>query len=82
MDSEIKITYHRRLFLMLLVFTWTMVLSFIGFQYYREKQYRSEILNAQMQVYNKQLIGTIENRILKFQNSQALFLRLPRFQTM
>ena len=61
MASEIKQTYHKRLFLMLLVFTWTIVLSFIGFQYYREKQYKSDILNAQLQIYNKQLIGTIEN---------------------
>ena len=61
MASPIKLTYHKRLFLILLVFTWTMMLSFIGFQYYREKQYRSEVLNAQLQIYNKQLIGTIEN---------------------
>ena len=40
-----------------------MMLSFIGFQYYREKQYRSEVLNAQLQVYNRQLIGTIENNL-------------------
>lgn len=63
MASEIKVTYHKRLFLMLLVFTWTIVLSFVGFQYYREKQYRSEILNAQLQVYNRQLIGTVENSL-------------------
>ena len=47
----------------MLIFTWTIVLSFIGFQYYREKQYRSEILNVQLQVYNKQLIGTIEGNL-------------------
>lgn len=63
MDSPIKLTYHKRLFLILLIFTWTMMLSFIGFQYYREKQYRSEVLNAQLQVYNRQLIGTIENNL-------------------
>ena len=63
MASPIKLTYHKRLFLILLIFTWTMVLSFIGFQYYREKQYRSEVLNAQLQVYNRQLIGTIENNL-------------------
>ena len=48
---------------MLLAFTCTLLLSFIGFQYYREKQYKSEVLNAQLQVYNKQLIGTIENNL-------------------
>ena len=64
MASAIKLTYHKRLFIMLLAFTCTLLLSFIGFQYYREKQYRSEILNAQLQVYNKQLIGTIESNLL------------------
>ena len=63
MASPIKLTYHKRLFLILLIFTWTMMLSFIGFQYYREKQYRSEVLNAQLQVYNRQLISTIENNL-------------------
>lgn len=63
MASPIKLTYHKRLFLILLIFTWTMMLSFIGFQYYREKQYRSEVLNTQLQVYNRQLIGTIENNL-------------------
>ena len=61
MASAIKLTYHKRLFLMLLGFTCTIVISFVGFQYYREKQYKSEVLNAQLQVYNKQLIGTFEN---------------------
>ena len=63
MVSPIKLTYHKRLFLILLIFTWTMMLSFIGFQYYREKQYRSEVLDAQLQVYNRQLVGTIENNL-------------------
>ena len=63
MASPIKLTYHKRLFLILLIFTWTMMLSFIGFQYYREKLYRSEVLDAQLQVYNRQLIGTIENNL-------------------
>ena len=61
MASVIKFTYHKRLFLILLGFTCTIVLSFVGFQYYREKQYKSEVLNAQLQIYNRQLIGTVEN---------------------
>ena len=63
MASVIKLTYHKRLFMMLLAFTCTLLLSFIGFQYYREKLYKSDVLNAQLQVYNRQLIGTIENKL-------------------
>ena len=46
---------------MLLAFSWTIILCFIGFQYLREKQYKSEFLNAQLQLYNKHLLTTIED---------------------
>lgn len=61
MVSVIKLSYHRRLFLMLLAFSWTIMLCFIGFQYKKEKQYKSELLNAQLQLYNKHLLVTIDN---------------------
>ena len=46
---------------MLLAFSWTIILSFISFQYMREKQYKSEFLNAQLQLYNTNIIKDIEN---------------------
>lgn len=61
MASEIKISFHKRLFLMLLAFSWAIVLCFIGFQYLREKEYKSEFLNAQLQQYNRHLLETIED---------------------
>ena len=60
MASETKISYHKRLFLQLIVFSWTMVLCFVGFQYIREKEYKSEFLNAQLQQYNRLLLTTVE----------------------
>lgn len=60
MASEIKISFHKRLFLMLLAFSWAIVLCFIGFQYLREKEYKSEFLNAQLQQYNRHLLKTVE----------------------
>lgn len=45
---------------MLLAFSWTIIICFIGFQYLREKQYKSEFLNAQLQMYNNHLIGAVE----------------------
>lgn len=48
---------------MLLAFSWTIILSFIGFQYQREKQYKSEFLNARLQQYNKHLLKSIENKV-------------------
>lgn len=45
---------------MLLAFSWTIILCFIGFQYLREKQYKSDFLNAQLQMYNCHLLEVIE----------------------
>ena len=61
MASVIKLSYHKRLLLVLLAFTWSIIICFIGFQYLREKQYKSDFLNAQLQLYNKHLLGAVEN---------------------
>lgn len=61
MASETKTSYHKQLFLQLILFSWTMVLCFVGFQYIREKEYKSEFLNAQLQQYNRHLLTTVED---------------------
>ena len=45
---------------MLLAFSWTIILCFVSFQYMREKQYRSEFINAQLQLYNTHLLAAID----------------------
>ena len=45
---------------MLLAFSWAIVLCFIGFQYLREKEYKSDFLNGQLQLYNRHLLETVE----------------------
>ena len=45
---------------MLLSFSWTIILLSIGFQYMREKQYKSDFLSAQLQQYNRHLLETVE----------------------
>jgi len=60
MASVIKLSYHKRLFLLLLSFSWTMVICFVVFQYYREKQCKSDVLNAQLQIYNHHLLKAFE----------------------
>lgn len=64
MASVIKLPYHRRLFLMLLAFSWTIILCFMGFQYLREKQYKSEYLNAQLQIYNHHILELLNDGLL------------------
>lgn len=55
-----KISYHTRLFLLLLSFLWSIVICFLIFQYTREKQFRSEFINAQLQTYNNSLLEEIK----------------------
>ncbi|MEE1308954.1 MAG: HAMP domain-containing sensor histidine kinase [Bacteroidaceae bacterium] len=64
MASVIKLPYHRRLFLMLLAFSWTIILCFMGFQYLREKQYKSDYLNAQLQIYNHHILELLNDGLL------------------
>ena len=61
MVSETNKSYHKRLFLQLIAFSWAMLLCFVGYQYIREKEYKSEFLNAQLQQYNRHLLATVED---------------------
>lgn len=60
MDLEIKLPYHKRLFLAVFILSWTTIACFIVFQYIREKQYKSELISAQLQAYNHNLLETVE----------------------
>ena len=60
MASAIKFSFHRRLFVMLIAFSWSIILCFIGFQYLREKQYKSDYLSLQFQLYNRHLLEAVE----------------------
>jgi signal transduction histidine kinase len=61
MASAIKLSFHRRLFVMLIAFSWSIILCFIGFQYLREKQYKSDYLSLQLQLYNRHLLEAVED---------------------
>ena len=60
MVSVIKLSFHRRLFVMLIAFSWSIILCFIGFQFLREKQYKSDYLRLQLQLYNRHLLEAVE----------------------
>ena len=46
---------------MLIAFSWSIILCFIGFQYLREKQYKSDYLSLQLQLYNRHLLEAVED---------------------
>ena len=61
MASVTRLSFHKRLFLQLIAFSWVIVLCFIGFQYLREKEYKSKFLNTQLQQYNRHLLEAVED---------------------
>lgn len=60
MDSGISLSYHKRLYAMLLAFIWVIVGCFIIFQYVREKDYKSESLNEQLQLCNIHVLQSLD----------------------
>lgn len=59
MASRRSISYHQRLFLLLLVFSWVMVGCFITFQFGREKQFKAERVDAQLQLFNLRILDAL-----------------------
>lgn len=55
-----RLPYQRRLFLMLLVFSWVLVACFVAFQYGREKLYKAEAMNSRLQMLNMRILDGIE----------------------
>ncbi len=60
MASATKLSSHRQLFWQFTALLWAIILYFIGFQYLREKEYKSEFLSAQLQQYNRHLLVMAE----------------------
>lgn len=54
-------SYNNRLFLIVLLFIWGIISSILVFQYFREKQYKTDFLNAQLQIYNRYMIEAVES---------------------
>ncbi|MDE6545765.1 MAG: sensor histidine kinase, partial [Paramuribaculum sp.] len=60
MVSVFKLTYHRRLFLGLLAYSWLLLGCFALFQYNREKQFKAEELNVRLQTVNDAILENME----------------------
>ncbi len=61
MDSGNDMSYHKRLYMLLLACIWIMVLCFVVFQYLRERQVKSDGINSRLQLCNINILGTIED---------------------
>lgn len=60
MASWNRLTYPRRLFLWLLAYSALLVSLFVMFQYKREKTFKAEELNSQLQLVNTYIINELE----------------------
>lgn len=56
MASWSKLTYQRRLFLGLVVYSWVLVACFAVFQYHREKDFKARELNIGLQAVNSRIL--------------------------
>ena len=61
MASKYKISFPGRIFALLLFTIAIMVVCFMGFQYAREKRYKAERFDAELQQYNHHLLDAIES---------------------
>ena len=63
MDLKSKHSYQTQSFLWLLGFSWLLIVCFVGFQYHREKELRTELLDSQLQIINAQLEEALSNAL-------------------
>ena len=59
--SCFRLTYHKRLFLGLLFYSWLLVGSLAMFQYQREKKFKAEELNSRLQVVNDLILSRLDS---------------------
>lgn len=79
--SKRRLPYHRRLFLLLLAFSWLLTGCFIAFQYGREKHFKAERLDGRLQLLNLRMLdalveGTPPGELLRRQRGPVEEVRL------
>lgn len=58
--SKPGMSYQWRLFTVFLSMCFLLIICFIGFQFFREKRYRADVLNAELQIFNTQILDRLE----------------------
>lgn len=62
MASMLRVSYEKRLFFALVIYSIVMVGCFAAFQYQRERTFKAEELNIKLQYINRSLLDNIKNR--------------------
>lgn len=58
-----RLSYHRRLFLLLVTFSWVLTACFVLFQYGREKRFKAERLDARLQLFNLRMLDALDKGV-------------------
>lgn len=77
MASWFRLTYHRKLFLGLVAFLWTMLICFALFQYNREKQIKAEELNIRLQIINDRIIDGLAGNTSILESTSIIPTNIP-----
>ena len=82
MASKKRFSYKAKLFSVVNVFFWILVFVFVSIQYSREREYKVELLDTRLQVYNNillneyaetgQLTNDAVNRLIPIKTSASL----------
>lgn len=73
MAGRIKLSFHTRVLLTVLSLCWVLVGTFMVFQYRREKEFKAEILDTQLQSHNKAIL----DRLREGDDIAAVVARMP-----
>lgn len=60
MAGRIKFSFHHKVLISLLALCWALVTVFTIFQYHREKIFRAELMNMELQMHNDRIIDDME----------------------
>ncbi len=60
MAGRIRLTFQSRVLSVMLALCWTMVGTFMLFQYHREREFKAMLLDSQLQIYNSRIIDDIK----------------------
>ncbi len=61
MAGRIKLSFHSRVLLTVLLLCWGLVGIFMVFQYHREKEFKAQLLDTELQMHNLRIIDAIRH---------------------
>lgn len=61
--SKIRFSFHSRVLLLVLTMSWLLVGTFMVFQYRREKAFKEQLLDCELQMHNRRILDDISSGV-------------------